>query len=91
MYTEAAMKKTLGKARWEKVADYDYSGGVIDIAFKLPWIHPQYVTTVWVCEPGYYDMTKKEIVDEAKDFIDNLVHDWDLCPYNPDGTMKGDA
>lgn len=91
MYTEAAMKKALGKARWEKVQDYDFTCGVMDFAFKLPWTHPGYQTTTWVCEPGYYEMTKKEVVEELKDFIDALVHDWDLCPYNPDGTNKETA
>lgn len=88
MYTEAAMIKALGKTRWAKVEDYDYSGGVIDLALKLPWTDPDDQGTVWVCEPEYHEMTKTEVVRELKGFIDGAVHDWDLCPYHPDGTFK---
>jgi len=88
MYTEAQMKKALGAKRWEKVQDFDYSGSVIDIAFKLPWTNPGHGTTTWVCEPGYYDMTKKDVVTELKYFIDEMVCDWDVCPYDSNGNIK---
>ena len=88
MFTEAEMKKALGVKRWEKVEDYSFSCGVMDFAFKLPWTHPGYGTTTWVCEPEYNQMTKKDVVDDLKYFIDGLEHDWDLCPYLPNGDSK---
>lgn len=87
-YSMESMKKALGKTRWEKVDDYDFSGGVIDFAFKLPWTHRGYGTTTWVCEPEHDEMTKKDVVDDLKYFIDSLEHDWELCPYNKDGSNK---
>lgn len=88
MYTEAEMKKALGKKRWEKVQAYDYECGVMDFLFKLPWTHPGYGTTTWVCDPHYNEMTKKQVVEELKWFIDDMVEDWDLCPYKADGKPK---
>lgn len=90
-YSESQMRKALGKARWAKVEDYSFDGTTIDIAFKLPFTHPTYATTVYVNEPYYNEMTVRETLDDIKYFIDGLVADWDLCPYNADGTYKTGA
>lgn len=90
MYTEAAMKKALGKKRWEWVADYDWDGETIDMWFKLP-LTTKHGTTCYVCQPFYHEMTKAQVIEEIKYEIDTADYDWDHCPYNPDGTMKGDA
>ena len=50
MYTEADMKKALGKKRWEWIADYDWNGETIDILFKLPMTTMQ-GTTCYVNQP----------------------------------------
>ena len=70
MYTEAQMKKALGAKRWYKVQDYSFNCGVMDFAFKLPWTHPGYGTTTWVCEPYDNRMTKKYVFDDLKYSID---------------------
>ena len=90
MYEAEKMKKLLGKKRWDRVEDYSYDCGVIDIAFKLPWYNPDYAQTIYVVEPNGWGepMSQKEVVDDIKYFIDGMVCDWDQCPYNPDGTNK---
>ena len=66
------MKKALGKKRWGKIEDYSFEMGVIDIAFKYPWIHEGYCNTIWVCMPFDHDMSKSDTVSELKDFIDEM-------------------
>ena len=72
MYTEAAMRKALGKKRWEKVEDYSYSCGVIDIMFLKPWKNVSYDCTIYVCEPDANDMTRNEVINDIKYFIDGM-------------------
>lgn len=88
-YSAQKMQKALGKARWEKIQDYDFSDGVtIDFAMKLPFTNASYGTTVYVNQPEYNEMTFAETVADIKYFIDGCVADWDLCPYLPDGSYK---
>lgn len=88
-YSAQKMQKALGKKRWEKIEDYDFSDGcTIDIAMKLPYTNAGYQTTVYVNQPDYNEMTFAETVADIKYFIDGCVADWDLCPYLPDGSFK---
>lgn len=88
-YSAEKMQKALGKKRWQKIADYDFSDGMtIDIMMKLPFTNPSYGTTVYVNQPDYNDMTFSETIADIKYFIDGCIADWNICPYNPDGTMK---
>lgn len=87
MYTEADMKKALGKKRWEWIADYDWNGETIDILFKLPMTTMQ-GTTCYVNQPFENEMTKAEVVEEIKFEMDTATTTWDECPYHPDGTHK---
>ena len=72
MYTPDKMQTALGKKRFAKIADYSFSCGVIDIAFKEPWIHPSYFETVFTLSPFYHGYTRQQTIQEIKNFIDNL-------------------
>jgi len=87
-YSKQNMKKYLGKARWEKIQEYDFDGYAIDIMMKLPYTNVGYGTTVYVNEPEYNEMTVRETIKDIKYFIDGCVADWDVCPYKPDGSLK---
>ena len=87
MFTEAQMKKALGVKRWAWVQDYSFECGTIDILFKLP-LTTMNGTTTYVCEPGYYEMTKKDVIEEIKRDIDTATFTWDQCPYHPNGDAK---
>ena len=72
MYSETAMKKALGKTRWAKVEEYDWDGQTIDIMFLFPWKNRLYDQTIYVCQPFEIDMTKKDVIDDIKYFIDGM-------------------
>ena len=88
MYTEAAMKKALGKKRWEWVADYSWDGETIDMWFKLPMTTND-GATCYILQPFYHEMTKAQVLEEIKNDMDFATTTWEECPYNSDGTMKG--
>jgi hypothetical protein len=70
MYSEVEMKKILGKARWAKIEEYDWDGETIDVMFLFPWKNRLYDQTIWVCQPYEMEMTKKDVVEDLKYFID---------------------
>ena len=73
MFNSDSMEKALGKKRWSKIQDYTFSCGVIDIAFRYPWIHEGYDETVFIYDVAHTDATKAEVVRELKDWIDSLT------------------
>ena len=77
-FTPAAIKKAIGAKRWAKVEACDFDCGVLDLMFKPGWVHPGYAQTVYVIEPGYWEMTKTAVIAELKDFIDDMIYDDDL-------------
>ncbi len=90
MYTEAAMKKALGKKRWEWIADYDWDGETIDILFKLP-LTTMHGTTCYVNQPFENEMTKAQVLEELKHEMDTATFTWEQCPYDQDGNHKETA
>ena len=73
MFDENSMKKAIGKKRWAKIQDYRFDCGVIDIAFKCPWLHEGYDETIFVYDVFSYGATKSEVINELKDWIDSLT------------------